>query len=396
MSSPDGSWSRAPVAQLVTRPVTYGVVKPGPEGDVPLIRATDLRDGRIVEKQLRTIGRSVDAAYARTRVEEADLLVGLVGSPGEVALVPKRLAGANLNRAVGLVRFDRSRVLPLFALYYWQGPGRARLLRDVVGSVQQVVNLRDLAQVEVVYPSIDEQRRIVAVLGAIDDRIDSNWRLTEALIEIVREKFHHHCVAVDDPNGIRVGLDDIARFVNGRAFTKDACGSGRPILRIKELNNGVSGATPRAELDAADDNIARHHDLLFSWSGSLEVYRWHGPEALINQHIFKVLPNDGIPVWFVECWIREHLPEFRGIAQDKATTMGHIKREHLRSAEVRLPSDARFRALDEVLSPLDAHIGALATETRTLAGVRDALLPKLVSGQIRVLYEDVDPVSFAA
>jgi type I restriction enzyme S subunit len=173
-------------------------------------------------------------------------------------------------------------------------------------------------------------------------------------------------------------LTAIARFVNGRAFTKDATGEERPILRIKELNNGVTPATLRADLEARPENIAQHHDLLFSWSGSLDVYRWHGPESLINQHIFKVIPNEGMSTWFVEAWLRVHLAEFRAIAKDKATTMGHIKREHLKAALVKMPPVEHLVELEAILAPIDAHLGGLAAETRDLVRLRDELLPRLL------------------
>jgi len=216
-------------------------------------------------------------------------------------------------------------------------------------------------------------------------------------VELISAIFDRH-IPREDRAGDREGdLTSIARFVNGGAFTKGASGIGRPVLRIKELNAGISDATVFSDIEVRDENVARHHDLLFSWSGSLDVYRWHGPDALINQHIFKVLPLDGFPPWFVEGWIRRHLPEFQGIAADKATTMGHIKREHLHQAKVRIPPRDVITELDDVLSPLDDQIGALARETATLRAVRDALLPRLISGDSRVPADGAaDPAALVA
>jgi type I restriction enzyme S subunit len=61
----------------------------------------------------------------------------------------------------------------------------------------------------------------------------------------------------------------------------------------------------------------------------LTAARWYRPEAIINQHIFKVIPNEGTPMWLVNQAMHEKLDEFRAIAADKATTMGHIQRRHL-------------------------------------------------------------------
>jgi type I restriction enzyme S subunit len=257
-------------------------------------------------------------------------------------------------------------------------------LRFASGTTHQTIYFPEVKAFHVCLPSIVEQRRIAEVLGALDDKIDSSRRLGAMLAELVSAMFRHHVVEQASDDWRTGDLTAIARFVNGRAFTKDANGLGRPILRIKELSSGLSDATLYSDIEAHDDNIARHHDLLFAWSGSLDLYCWHGPESLINQHIFKVLPVDGFPSWFVAGWIREHMLEFQRIARDKATTMGHIKREHLTHAAVRIPPRTLLIDLDAALSPLDAQMGALAAETITLTALRNALLPRLVSGKIRV------------
>ncbi len=92
------------------------------------------------------------------------------------------------------------------------------------------------------------------------------------------------------------------------------------VIRIAELNSGTGGSTVYNDVPADSDNVAYPGDLSFSWSGSLNVYHWHGDEALINQHIFKVVCAD-YPQWFVHFHLREAMPFFQGIAADKATTM---------------------------------------------------------------------------
>lgn len=130
-------------------------------------------------------------------------------------------------------------------------------------------------------------------------------------------------------------------------------------------------------------------DLLFSWSGTLLVRRWTGAPAVLNQHIFRVVPKAGFPTWLVEAWIEQHLTGFRRTAADKATTMGHIQRHHLSEALVGVPARSDLEILDARWSPLDRLRMELLEETRTLVSIRDALLPKLVSGQLRVSTENV-------
>jgi len=186
------------------------------------------------------------------------------------------------------------------------------------------------------------------------------------------------------PKGWRAGsVADIARYVNGRNFTKNASGAGRMVVRIAELNSGPGRSTVYNEVAADPKNTAYPGDLLFSWSGSLNVYRWHGDEALVNQHIFKVV-CETYPQWFVHHHLREAMPFFQGIAADKATTMGHIKREHIAQAEVAFPPMSVVQGADRIIGPLYDRIHRTERQCAALATLRDALLPQLMSGELRV------------
>ena len=90
------------------------------------------------------------------------------------------------------------------------------------------------------------------------------------------------------------------------------------------------------------------------------------------------------PKWFYYLWIHQHLAEFRHIAAGKATTMGHIQRHHLSDAKVVIPGTNTLQVAGSVLSPLVQRIITTRIESRTLAALRDALLPKLISGELRV------------
>jgi type I restriction enzyme S subunit len=248
------------------------------------------------------------------------------------------------------------------------------------GTTHQTIYFPEVKAFHVCLPPLDEQRRIAGVLSAFDEKIEHNEEMADRLRRLLQLRSEE----LFDAAEVDLPLTAVARFVNGRAFTKDANGSGRPILRIKELNGGVSESTLWADLEVDLENVARPGDLLFSWSGSLDVYRWGGPEALINQHIFKVIPMPEYPVWLAESWVRLHLPEFQAIAAGKATTMGHIQRRHLEEALVPAPGSEVINGVRESLDAMDALRTGLLVENLKLRAVRDLLMSKLVSGQLRV------------
>jgi type I restriction enzyme S subunit len=245
------------------------------------------------------------------------------------------------------------------------------------------VSLSVQRQLLIALPPLPEQRAIADVLGALDEKIESNRRTANAARAVLMQ--------APPSTGESSPLDQAADFHNGGALTKHATGSGRPILRIKELRAGVKAETPRTDAPVREAHEVAGGDLLFSWSGTLLTTRWCGDPAVLNQHVFRVDPRPGLSRWFVEAWIERHLETFRAIAADKATTMGHIQRHHLIEALVALPPRDEIDALMRTYDPLDHLRMSLLAEAERLVAIRDALLPRLVSGRIRVpLTNDLD------
>ena len=193
------------------------------------------------------------------------------------------------------------------------------------------------------------------------------------------------------PNGWKVvSLDKIATYLNGLALQKFPPGDGEtlPVIKIAQLRKGDSSGAERCNTDVPRDFVVQDGDVLFSWSGSLEVELWSGGHGALNQHLFKVTSSD-FPKWFYYFWTLRHLDEFRLIAASKATTMGHIQRKHLTEAEVLVPSPPLLERMSEIIMPIVDRIIANRIQSRTLATLRDTLLPKLLSVEVGHKYKKV-------
>lgn len=265
-------------------------------------------------------------------------------------------------------------------------------------------------------PPLPEQRAIAHILGTLDDKIELNRRRNQTLEAMARalfkdwfvdfgpvrakmegrtpylpanlwQLFPNHLDDEGKPEGwSERSLDEIADFLNGLALQKFPAtdrDDSLPVIKIAELRNGVSAKSDRASREVPDKYIIKDGDFLFSWSGSLLAKFWTEGEGALNQHLFKVT-SEHYPMWFVSHWVHHHLEEFQAIAASKATTMGHIQRSHLKTAMTICPPDDVLESFGAVMAPLVEQTIQNELESRTLAQLRNTLLPKLISGEMRI------------
>jgi type I restriction enzyme S subunit len=157
---------------FLRQPATYGIVKAGEfqRAGVPMVRGGDIRDGTL-SLDLPRVTRKKSDEYARTVLQQGDVVIALVGYPGESAVVPSALIGANISRAVGLLRPTQD-LLPEFLAHYLNSPlGRREFLKPSAGSAQIVVNLVDLNRMEIRIPSTNVQSAIAITLNDADTEI---------------------------------------------------------------------------------------------------------------------------------------------------------------------------------------------------------------------------------
>lgn len=188
------------------------------------------------------------------------------------------------------------------------------------------------------------------------------------------------------PRGWHIcALDEIATYLNGLALQKypPTGTDDLPVIKIAQLRKGDTVGADMASRNIKPEYIIQNGDVLFSWSGSLEVDIWCGGEGALNQHLFKVT-SAKFPKWFYYLWTKRHLEHFRQIAVSKATTMGHIQRSHLSAAKVVVPCQRVLNAAHEILDKVVERAIENSLQAKTLATLRDTLLPRLVSGQLHL------------
>ena len=247
-------------------------------------------------------------------------------------------------------------------------------------------------------PSKEDRKKIGCNLWNFDNQIKLLGSKNKILEQIIQTYFKSWFIDFDEqtefddselkqiPKGWTLKqLDEIANFRNGLALQKfrPLDNASLPVIKIREMKQGFTENSEKASTNIKKEYIIQNGDILFSWSASLEVMIWGFGKGALNQHIFKVT-SDEYEKWFYYMWIKFHLDDFRNIAKDKATTMGHIKKEHLSDAQVLVPLPKTLELMNNVINPLFNLILQNKILIQNLKKIRDTLLPILISDETKL------------
>ncbi|MFC8436628.1 restriction endonuclease subunit S [Streptomyces griseoincarnatus] len=385
---PDG-WKLRTIGDLCSKIGSGATPKGGAavyvETGTSFIRSQNVFDHYFSADGLARIDERAADKLAGVAVIERDVLLNITGDGETIArccVAPNWVLPARVNQHVMILR-ARGDLVPEYLQKYLSQPAmRLYMLSHNSGGSRRALTKSQVAGFQISVPPVEEQRAIVDVLGALDEKIAVNERTAKTADELSSAIFHYAMLARPD-RFAEQALSSTAEFINGRAFTKDATGTGRMVVRIAEIHSGPGGSTVYNEIEVPEKHLARPGDVLFAWSGSLTVARWFRPEAIINQHIFKCVPKNGNPNWLVNRLVHKKIKDFRTIAADKATTMGHIQRKHL-DEPVGVPEREELIFLDSLIGPLWDRALLAERECLELVTLRETLLPQLMSGRLRV------------
>jgi type I restriction enzyme S subunit len=379
-----------------SRGITYGIVKIGklgPDG-IPVIRGGDIRQNRITIDPDKCVSEDVSAQFKRTILSGGEIVMNLIGEPGHTAIVPSSLRGANVTRDVAVIPVDKAD--SRFVNYFLQSPQCVAWLRSrLQGSVTLKVNLGTLARLPVPNPSLEEQQRIALVLSTLDDKIDSNGSLASLLDDTVATLFRGRFVDFIDveefddseighiPKGWRTGsIYEVASVTYGRSFKSELFNGdeGLPLIRIRDLVTDEPSVLTTEQRN--DGRLVRPEDLVVGMDGEFRAHAWAGPDSWLNQRVCVFDPSEGVSRAFLLESIKRPLRFFE--ATKGGTTVIHLGKRDIDTFRVLIPPPPVMEEFKTDVDPLLTLNVALRVESRMLARTREAVLPKLISGAIRI------------
>lgn len=379
--------------KLITKGTTPNKAMGGfSEAGINYIKSESISyDGKIDSSKFAFINEDIHKELKRSQLQKDDILFSMAGAYlGKSAIVQEEHLPANTNQALAIIRLDQSKANPKFINYFFRHPNVIDYVNNLSGqSAQPNINFEEIKSIEVGLPPLPEQKAIASVLSSLDDKIDLLHRQNKTLEAMAETLFRQWFIEEASEDWENKPLSNIASFTNGLACQKYPPLSNEaklPVLKIKDLTSGISENSDWATANVDPKYIVNHGDVIFAWSASLMVKIWSGQTCVLNQHLFNVSSNE-YPKWFYYQWCKYYLEEFISISQSHATTMGHIKRKDIDEAIVKVPSQPELENMTMHFEPLMNKLIMNLKQIQTLEQLRDTLLPKLMSGEVRVQYQ---------
>jgi type I restriction enzyme, S subunit len=396
-------------------------------GDIPWISANSMHATRFFESDLTLTEAGLKNG---SRLASKDTVLLLVRGSALHSRMPVGIALRNLafNQDVKAITAKTDQIRPWYLLYWLMGNEKFILdsVVEFTGIGAGKLDTKRMQGLDLMLPPLAVQDEILESVKSIDDRI-TLLRETNTTLEAIAQALFKSWFVDFDPVHAKMqgrapeGMDeataalfpdsfeeselgpvpkgwslcpvyDLATFINGaayKAFEPNAERRGLPIIKIAELKSGVSATTAFSAVDMPEKYLIESGDILFSWSGnpdtSIDTFVWSHEAAWLNQHIFRVLPNEQAERAFVLQTLRCLRPVFAELARNKQTTgLGHVTVADLKRLLVVKPDSKSLDIFNRIVGPVQQRIFENERQATSLASLRDTLLPRLISGQLQL------------
>ena len=384
-----------PLGSLVKRKIGYGIVQPGAsvKGGVPVIKVNNIISGLKSISDLDTTKKETDSQYARTKLQGGELIISIVGTIGKTAIVPKSFAGCNLVRATGLIDIPDT-TLTKWVKYYIDSPkGQAYIVQNLNTTVQPTLNIKSLVEMPIPIPDELTMKKVVGVLTCLDDKIELNNRINENLEQQADAYYRNLFNENTSPNWKKGTISDLGTVVGGSTPSKAKheyyTDHGIAWITPKDLSLDKSKFITHGENDITELGLKNSSavimpegSVLFSSRAPIGYIAITAGEVCTNQGFKSVVPLEHIGTAFVYYFLKDNLPIIEGMAS--GSTFKEISGSTMKSVPAFIPDPETLRKFSDFCTPVFKQQQTLEEQNRTLAQIRDSLLPKLMSGELDV------------
>lgn len=365
----------------------------GTEG-ISLIRSQNVLDFAFTDDGLAYINDEQAQKLSNVEVKSGDVLLNITGdSVARACMVEDEYLPARVNQHVAMVRGNTDIVLSSFLLYFLQREKPHLLQLASAGATRNALTKGMIEQLEIALPSLEEQRRIVGLLDAIQNKLRTNKKINDNLQQQAYAYFVRLFVENADPTW-RVGtISDLGTIVGGgtpsKAKPEYYTENGIAWITPKDLSVDKSKFIAHGENDISDLGCRNSSatmmpagTVLFSSRAPIGYIAIASNEVTTNQGFKSVIPHPEIGTAFVYYFLIHNMPLIESKAS--GSTFKEVSGSTMKSVEAVVPDSDTIAKFNDFCRPLFEMQAKLEQENRNLAAMRDSLLPRLMSGDIDV------------
>ena len=367
----------------------------------PYIRVRDLNDRVTLElnDSFLYVDDQTQKGISRYVVNSDDIVISIVGTIGLVAKIGKTLDGANLTencvKITNLQNIDKE-----YLFYYLKSDfGQQEIMRGIVGAVQQKLPIKNIQEITIKCPELIEQKKIAAILSALDEKIATNRAINDNLQQQLRTIFKAEFT--DNPeleNITQIPLSELCHVVTkgttpttlGKPFVESGINfiKAESILDDHSIDKSKFAFIDEETNALLKRSIIHAGDVVFTIAGTL------GRFALIDEKVLPANTNQAVaiiradvekvlPEYIYTCFIGEWHTDYYAKRVQQAV-QANLSLTTIKSLPIPLLDEAKMSEYLSLILPLIKAIKTNEAQNEKLAALRDNLLPKLMSGEIDV------------
>jgi len=372
------------------------------EDDLPVIKIKNVANGDVNFESV--VYHHVSEKLAKYILEKGDILIAMTGNHphamtqvvGDVSRYKLAKKGL-LNQRVGKLVAKDDNCLDFFYYYFKYEDNRNYLANQSSGSANQAnISKGDILGIPMIIPEPEEQKAIAEVLSSLDDKIDLLHRQNQTLEQMAETLFRQWFVEEANPDWEERSLSEFGQIICGKTPSKkkpEYFDGEFPFIKIPDMHGKTFVFDTQDSLSeegflSQEKKALPAKSINVSCIATVGLVSMNAFPSQTNQQINSIIPDDEYR-YYLYCEMKNSYDLLHAMASGGTATL-NLNTGNFSKIPVLQPDEETIDRFNELVSPMFDKIFENQTQIRTLTALRDTLLPKLMSGEIRLNYDSDD------
>ena len=392
-------WKEVKVSELgkVVTGKTPRTSNPGNYGgEIPFLTPSDDMSVKYSKTTVKTLTVEGMNTVKNSLIPKDSVVVSCIGSDLGKVIITTRDTVTNQQMNSIVVNKDKYDVD--FIYYSMVILGRLMNFHSKTSTAIPIVNKSTFSEYTIMCPELNEQKRIASVLAVIDEKIENNNLINKNLEQQMQTYFDELFVVNANPSWPNISLSEIGTIVAGgtpsKAESTYYTDNGIAWITPKDLSVNKSKFISHGEIDITDLGFSKSSatkmpagTVLFSSRAPIGYIAIAQNELTTNQGFKSIVPNKQVGTAYVYFLLKHLLPTIEGMAS--GSTFKEISGAGMKSVPTFMPDDKTIKIFSDFCTPIFKQQENLEAEISSLTAIRDALIPKLMSGELDISQMDI-------